>query len=437
MEPAVPLPSRLRPQLLATTAVVAAGLLGADLSARAADVGLPAPAAAGFQAAWSMLVDVDARFTSWSGNRGFPGGYALGTPGRGSQFYMPLAVQIVGRPSPDYKVELMARTGWVHARQDSGGGLAGSVSTLTDTVVSGTFTYLATPGWQPFISINANLPTGSANLPGTRAFTRMDPDLVEVPSYGEGFNLGATAGVNIPVGEFTLITASLSHTHRGAYTRDPVTGFGDPDNRLQPGASSSGSLQVAHMLGAMLLKASATYIVNQGTRIDGAFINRMGATLALAASAGYTWSPEHNTTLSASFSRTNPNLVFDPAIPAAVREAFNSNSNALRLRLDHSYRLTEQWTLGAFASWFNRDANAYIPTAGSFSPAKTKIALGGSARYQMTQNAAVTFRAEHFWVSQRSRPDVVDPIFGPFPGTAVPPLAYTGWTVSLGGTITY
>jgi hypothetical protein len=191
------------------------------------------------------------------------------------------------------------------------------------------------------------------------------------------------------------------------------------------------------MLGAMLLKASATYIVNQGTRIDGAFINRMGATLALAASAGYTWSPEHNTTLSASFSRTNPNLVFDPAIPAAVREAFNSNSNALRLRLDHSYRLTEQWTLGAFASWFNRDANAYIPTAGSFSPAKTKIALGGSARYQMTQNAAVTVRAEHFWVSQRSRPDVVDPIFGPFPGTAVPPLAYTGWTVSLGGTITY
>lgn len=437
MEPAVPLPSRFRPQLLATTAVVAAGLLGTDLSARAADVGLPPPAATGFQAAWSMLVDVDARFTSWSGNRGFPGGYALGTPGRGSQFYMPLAVQIVGRPSPDYKVELMARTGWVHARQDSGGGLAGSVSTLTDTVVSGTFTYLATPGWQPFISINANLPTGSANLPGTRAFTRMDPDLVEVPSYGEGFNLGATAGVNIPVGEFTLITASLSHTHRGAYTRDPVTSFGDPDNRLQPGASSSGSLQVAHMLGAMLLKASATYIVNQGTRIDGAFINRMGATLALAASAGYTWSPEHNTTLSASFSRTNPNLVFDPAIPAAVREAFNSNSNALRLRLDHSYRLTEQWTLGAFASWFNRDANAYIPTAGSFSPAKTKIALGGSARYQMTQNAAVTVRAEHFWVSQRSRPDVVDPIFGPFPGTAVPPLAYTGWTVSLGGTITY
>jgi hypothetical protein len=437
MEPAVPLPSRFRPQLLATTAVVAAGLLGTDLSARAADVGLPPPAATGFLAAWSMLVDVDARFTSWSGNRGFPGGYALGTPGRGSQFYMPLAVQIVGRPSPDYKVELMARTGWVHARQDSGGGLAGSVSALTDTVVSGTFTYLATPGWQPFISINANLPTGSANLPGTRAFTRMDPDLVEVPSYGEGFNLGATAGVNIPVGESTLITASLSHTHRGAYTRDPVTSFGDPDNRLQPGASSSGSLQVAHMLGAMLLKASATYIVNQGTRIDGAFINRMGATLALAASAGYTWSPEHNTTLSASFSRTNPNLVFDPAIPAAVREAFNSNSNALRLRLDHSYRLTEQWTLGAFASWFNRDANAYIPTAGSFSPAKTKIALGGSARYQMTQNAAVTVRAEHFWVSQGSRPDVVVPIFGPFPGTAVPPLAYTGWTVSLGGTITY
>ncbi len=428
---------RFRLHRLVMTPVVAMGLLGVGTEARAAGAGLPAPAAAAFQATWAMLVDVDARFTSWSGNRGFPGGFALGTPGRGSQFYMPLAVQIVGQPSPDYRVDLMTRTGWVHARQDSGGGLAGSVSTLTDTVVSGTFTYLAAPGWQPFISLNANLPTGSANLPGTRAFTRMDPDLVEVPSYGEGFNLGATVGVNVPIGDSTLLTASLSHTHRGGFTRDPVTGFGDPDNRLQPGASSSGSLQIAHVLGALLLKAGATYILNQGTRIDGAYISRMGDTIALTASAGYTWNPDHNTTLSGSFSRAAPNLVFDPTIPAAVREAFNSNSHAIRLRLDHSYRLNEQWTLGAFASWFNRDANAYVPTAGAFSPAKTKIAVGGSARYQMTRNAAVTLRAEHFWVSQRSRPDIVDPFFGPFPDTAVPALAYTGWTVSLGGTLTY
>lgn len=428
----MPLPSCRRLPLLATAAVVASGGV-----ALASGAGLPAPASTGFQPTWSMLVDIDARFTSWAGNRGVPAGYDAGAPGRGSQFYMPLAVQIVGVPSPDYKVELLARTGWVHARQDSGGGLAGSVSTLTDTVVSGTFTYLSLPGWQPFVSVNANLPTGSANLLGTRAFTRMDPDLVEVPNYGEGLNLGATIGVNIPIGQFTLVTASLSHTHRGGYTRDPVSGFGDPDNRLQPGASSSGSLQIAHMLGALVIRASATYIVNQGTRIDGAYISRMGDAIALAASAGYTWNPDHSTTLSASFSRTSPNLVFDASIPAAVREAFNSNSNAVRIRLDHSYRLNAQWTFGAFASWFNRDANAYIPTSGAFSPAKTKIAVGGSARYQLTGNAAITLRAEHFWVAQRSRPDVVDPVFGPFPGTAVPALNYTGWALSLGGTITY
>ncbi len=120
-----------------------------------------------------------------------------------------------------------------------------------------------------------------------------------------------------------------------------------------------------------------------------------------------------------------------------MREAFNSNSNAVRLRLDHSYRLNEQWMLGAFVSWFNRDANAYIPTSGVFSPAKSRWAVGGSARYQVTQNAALTLRAEHFWVHQRSRPDVVDPFLGPFPGTAIPALNFTGWTVSLGGTIAY
>ncbi len=416
--------------------IVVWGLAAAPLAAMAADAGLPAPATT-TASAWSMLVDIDTRFTSWSGTRGTPVAYDLGTPGRGSLFYMPMALQIVGKPNPDIKLELMARTGWVDARQNSGGGLAGHVSALTDTVVSGTVTYLGMPGIQPFVSINANLPTGAANLRGTGAFARMDPDLVEVPNFGEGLNLGGTLGANIPIGEFTLLTASVSHTYRGPYTRDPVTGFGDPDNRMQPGSSSSASLQVAHVLGALLLRAGATYILNTATRIDGGYINRPGETLALTASAGYTWNPDHNTTLSGSFSRTNPNLIFDPSIPAAVREAFNSNSNAVRLRLDHSYRLTEQWMLGAFVSWFNRDANAYIPTSGVFSPAKSKWAVGGSARYQVTQNAALTLRAEHFWVHQHSRPDVVDPFLGPFPGTAIPALNFTGWTVSLGGTIAY
>lgn len=403
---------------------------------RAADpAGTPAlpPVAA---STWTMLVDMDARFTSWSGARGYPVAYDLGARGRGSQFYMPVAVQVVGLPNPDLKIELLARTGWVDARQSSGGGLAGHVSTMTDTVVSGTFTYLGTGGIQPFVSINANLPTGSANLAGTRAFARMDPDLVEVANYGEGFNLGATLGANISLGEFTLITTSLSHTQRGAYTRDPVTGFGDPDNRMQPGSSTSGTLQIAHLLGAFVLKASATMIYNNATRLDGAWATRPGTNLAFNASAAYRWNPEHSTIAAMSFTRATPNYIFDFTVPGVVREPANSNSNALLFRLDHSYRMSDQLTLGAYASWFNRDANAYDPTSFAFSPAKTKWALGGSARYAVTANTALTLRAEHFWVTQRGRPDVVD-MFGPIPGTAIPALSFTGWTVALGGNVAF
>lgn len=384
---------------------------------------------------WALVFDTEARYTSWSGPRGFPNSYAPGTPARGSLFHMPMAMALTGLVNPDLKLELLARTGFVEARQNAGGGLVGSVRTMTDTVVSGTVTWLGTPGIQPFFALNANLPTGSAYLNGTSAFARMDPDLVEVPTFGEGFNLGATLGANVPIGENSMATFSVSHTHRGGFTRDPTDIFGGPDTRIQPGASTSGTAQLAHLMGALLLRAAATYTYTSATRIDGGLAVIQGDSFALTGTAAYTWSPEHQTTFTAAYSHTRSNANFILALNQFQREAFNSNSNALRLRLDHSWRVTQDWTLGVYGTWFNRDANAYIPTAFQFIPAKTKWGLGGSARYQLAPNAAITGRFEHFWVNQSSRPDI--DFGGVIPGSAIPALSFTGWTVSLGGNITF
>lgn len=416
--------------------VVAMGLAAMASPAWGADVSAP-PVGTAVQVSsgWTLTFDTEARYTTWSGPRGFPNSYAAGTPASGSQFYMPMALAATGLVYPDLKLELLARTGLVDARQTAGGGLAGHAQTMTDTVVSGTMTWLGTPGFQPFFALNANLPTGRAYLNGTAAIARMDPDLVEVPTFGEGFNLGATLGVNIPIGQNSLATFSVSHTHRGGFTRDPDVIAGGADTRIQPGASTSGTAQLAHLMGSLLLRAAVTYIYMSATRIDGDLAVIQGDSFALTGTAAYTWNPEHQTTFAAAFSHTRSNANFIFALNQFQREAFNSNSNALRLRLDHAWNITQHWTLGVYGSWFNRDANAYIPTAFQFSPAKTKWALGTSARYQVAPNSAITARIEHFWVNQASRPDI--DFGGVIPGTAIPALSFTGWTLSLGGNITF
>jgi len=410
-------------------AAIAGPAVGADVSAP------PVGSVVQVSSGWTLTFDTEARYTAWSGPRGFPNSYAPGAPARGSQFHMPMALAATGLVAPDLKLELLARTGFVDSRQNAGGGLAGSIQTLTDTVVSGTVTWMGTPGVQPFFTLNANLPTGRAYLNGTSAFARMDPDLVEVPTFGEGFNVGGTLGANIPIGQNSLATVSVSHTHRGPYTRDPTDIFGGPDTRIQPGASTSGTVQLAHIMGALLLRAAATYTYTSATRIDGGLAVIQGDSFALTGTAAYTWTPEHQTTFTAAYNHTRSNANFILAVNQFQREAFNSNSNAIRLRLDHAWRVTQDWTLGVYGSWFHRDSNAYIPTAFQFIPAKTKWGLGGSARYQVAPNSAITARVEHFWVSQASRPDI--DFGGVIPGTAIPALSFTGWTLSLGGNITF
>ncbi|QCK88506.1 hypothetical protein E8L99_23465 [Phreatobacter aquaticus] len=423
------------PVLAGTLGAVIASLVALATPAAAADVAIPPASSVTVSSGWTLVFDSEARYTSWSGPRGFPNNFALGTPARGSQFYVPLAFAATGLVGSDVKLELLARTGYVDARQNAGGGLVGHVSTMTDTVVSATATWLGTPGFQPFLALNANLPTGRANLAGTQAFARSDPDLVEVPTFGEGFNLGATLGGNIPIGQNSLATVSVSHTHRGAFTRDPTDIFGGLDTRIEPGASTSGTAQLAHIMGALLLRAAVTYTYTSATRIDGGLAVIQGDAFALTGTAAYTWNPEHVTTFTTAFNHTRSNANFILAVNQFQREAFNSNSNALRLRLDHAWRITPQWTLGMFGSWFHRDSNAYVPTAFQFIPAKTKLALGGSARYQVAPNSAITVRAEHFWVNQASRPDI--DFGGIIPGTSIPALSFTGWTLSLGGNITF
>jgi hypothetical protein len=80
-----------------------------------------------------------------------------------------------------------------------------------------------------------NVPTGQSALLGASAFARLDPDLVDLATYGEGLNVGPTGGVNIPLTDDLLVSAGGGYTYRGPYNRE---GAIDPVNP-RPGAHAS------------------------------------------------------------------------------------------------------------------------------------------------------------------------------------------------------
>ena len=68
----------------------------------------------------------------------------------------------------------------------------------------------------------------------------MDPDLVDISTFGEGLNIGPTVGVNIPLTEAWLLTMSAGYTPRGAYDMEgpltPPGGGAAPQSvNIQPG----------------------------------------------------------------------------------------------------------------------------------------------------------------------------------------------------------
>jgi len=377
---------------------------------------------------WELLYNQEIRYISWQGTRGWPPGLAL-LPGSGSQLYTPLTIQLTGLPAPDLKFEFIGRGGYVNARQSTTGA-TGSVSTFTDTVTAATLTYLGIPGIQPFVSFNANLPSGTSALLGTATFARMDPDLVDLATFGEGWNFGPTIGFNLPVTPMLIFSLGAGHTVRGAYQRENTLVPGTV-NRLDPGDVATITASLGYRGGPLTAQISSMFVHEEVSSLDGTPFFQFGNRYLVSGTANFAWTATSTSTLTASWSYTEKNkLIAPPAILVPTLEAFNSNSNVYRVRFEHAFAFGS-WTAGPIVSWMLRDKNAYVPVAFQFVPAKTRWSVGGSLRYSVSGNVLLYGSVEHIWVDEGLRPFAIPPA-GP-----IPALSYTAWLAVFGGTVRF
>lgn len=398
---------------------------------------------------WTATFSTETRYFSWRNSLVLPD-EATG-PGRGSEIYTPFAVQVLGTPVDVLDIELVARGGWVKAAQSTPG-RSGEVQTLTDTVVAATATYFGWPGVQPFVSLSANLPTGKSALFGTAGNARMDPDLVDISTFGEGYNLGPTLGFNFPVSRSLLFTTSVGYTWRGAFKREsafPVFPPGtDPDlvneligsnptEKIDPGENVTLTAAVNYNTGPLAIGLTGTTTWETPTRVDQKDALQPGIRYLLAFESSFVW-PERlgKTLLNASFAHARRNKVLLRGDSDLITETLNSNSNIYRLGLEHLFQVGKL-VVGPTASVLYRDRNGYNSATLQFVPPKVRWSAGLLAQYPLSETATLNARIDGVWTREKENPSVdgdkLDAIAGGLiPASTVPAISGTGLQISLG-----
>lgn len=383
---------------------------------------------------WSTIFSTETRYFSWR-NSFTP---VDGSAGKGWELYIPVAVQVTGKPVETLSVDFIARGGWVKAVQSTTG-LSGGIQTTTDTVASGTVTYLGWQGVQPFVSLNTNLPTGKTALFGPAANARMDPDFVDISTFGEGFNLGPTGGFNFPITSVLLVTTSAGYTWRGRFNQDSAA---DPLNpfltsNVDPGDNLTVTGAVNYQTGPFAAGLTGTLTWETPTTVDGTQTLKPGRRYLLALQSSYQWPQTWGaTTLSASVALSNRNKVLLPGADTLIVEALNSNSNVYRIGLQHMVPMGN-FQVGPTGSVLYRDHNGYNSATLQFVPQKTRWSAGILAQYAPSPAVTLNARFEGVWTHENENPaaggsklDSLQEFI--LPAASVPPISGSGWQTSIG-----
>jgi opacity protein-like surface antigen len=398
------------------------------------------PGSVAYTGTLSGFSNTEAHFMSWTGTRG--ANVFAPEAGKGYQAYSPTTIGINYESPSAFKLETRVKGGYVYSHQGTPG-QAATYDGPVDTQLALNATVLSFDSIRPTFGTAFNLPTGTSYLPNNLRFTRMDPDLVEVGSYGAGFNFNPTAGFVVGLNETTAMSFSGGYAWQGAFIKEAVDlsaggGLGSFDlkSRVNPGDVFTANANVTTSLDKLLLLGTFAYMSETALTIDGAPSSRAGAKYVTNLASNYQIDERWAIALNGSWSFQERNEIPN-FVGALVPEPKNSNSHLLIGSVDPSYQMTERLKLAANYSILWRSHNFYDPLEEQFIPAKIKNTVGASASYAITPAATVGARSSFSWIHQNTGPfletNEAPPAFANLP----PTLNYTSWMTSVFATVRF
>ena len=383
---------------------------------------------------WKVTVSTDSNYFSYRTGRA-PNPPGPGIREHGSQFSQSLSAQLVGNPTQDLKLSFMVKGGAISSSNSNAGG-SGSYSGLLDTTVSGTLTYLGIAGFQPFVSLNLNLPTGTSNNSNSGLQGKGDADLVPKPAFGEGLNIGPTIGVNIPINNAWMASVSGGYTVRGKFTReaDIIPPFMFPIS-INPGDVGTMTTSLSWKGDALSIKGSLAYSFETDTSYNNQPFYRAGNRIIAQLSAGYAINDNWSTKAQVSYSHFARNKVLTFGLPPLVLEAFNSNNDVLKIGTDVTYA-RDNWSIGPTFSFTHRARNGWDPNTNQFITSRNSFTTGISGAYAVSDSVQIKARLERMWSIENSTPDKTIAGFL-LPGSGTATARTQGWQASASASVKF
>ena len=394
-----------------------------------------------FEGTFSAFMDTAAKYSSWNGSRG--SNIFSPAAGSGQQVYTPTLIGIDYAHPDTVKLETRIKSGWVYANQSTQG-QQGTYDGPVDTQASINATFLNFDSVRPQVGVAVNLPTGTAYLPNNQRFARMDPDLVEVGSYGAGFNINPTAGFVMGINQNTAMSFSAGYAWQGAFTREGVDlnfggagSFGafDLKRKVDPGDVFTGNVNYTTEIGPLVVLATFAYMSESEVKTDGVSVGQAGARYVSNLTLNQRLTDQWNLAINGSLSYQEKNKINVGG--SLVAEPKNSNSVVVIGSFEPTYQWSERLKVAANYSVLWRNENYYDQIEEQFIPAKLKNTVGMSATYSLTPSASIEMKGSHSWITQDTGP-FLPVVLVPLTLASLPPtLSYTAWMASLSANLRF
>jgi hypothetical protein len=285
---------------------------------------------------------------------------------KGWQMVAPLDVTYSVPLSEKTRLDVSGRTAYVISENRSPL-QEGRVAGLSDTVIGTTLTIDLTPVIQPFITLDLNVPTGKTGLKGAQKNAVMDPDLVDLVRFGEGFNTNLSIGAVFLIPETSWsITAAAGYNARGAYVAD-----GDTLEDFDPGDQLTALLRAQYLSETIYGALSVQYFDEDVSTIEGLDYFNPGNQIEINAELTYVIDEVQSVSGSLYYTTSGKNAYYDFFTDAVIEENVDGNGDYFFGQLAYSRTLSEEIGATVAATYGVRTKNDYVAADDLFIPSRT------------------------------------------------------------------
>lgn len=303
----------------------------------------------------------------------------------GWQMVTPLDVTGTIALAKDQRLDLSLRTGFVVSQNETPRS-RGRVESMTDTTVGTTYTIDVSEAVQIFATLDLNLESGRATLYGHEKNAVMDPDLVDMIRFGEGFNANASAGIicAIPDTAWSLTLAG-GYNSRGDYVPD-----GDTRAAFDPGDQTVVLARVQYLKDTLYAALSVQYFDEDISTLAGLDYFDPGEQVEVNLEATYVLDEVQSMSAALFYTTSGRNAYLDFFENEFIEENVDGNGDYIFGQLAYSRVLTPELSMTLAGTYGARTENDYLPADDFFVPERSYWSVSLQASYALDPASAIS-----------------------------------------------